>query len=141
MVKKFGEAPEGINILAVLCFVGALIFMSLGMFVFSFADSVKGIDPSMLAAAGVVIPSTGVVILVGLFLVAFSVLCYFLAKGLLAGKNWARVIVGVGAGLSIVLGIIGISNGTYIGSASSTIVNGLIFWYLFFKEDTKKFFK
>ncbi len=144
MVKKVSEAPEGIKILAVLYFASALIFIGVGMYIFNFADSIKTIDPGdlvMLAVAGISLPGPGPMALIGLLFVAVSIFCYFLAKGLLAAKAWAKLVIGIGVSLSIVFGIIGIFNGTYFGSLSSIIVNGLILWYLFFKESTKKFFK
>jgi hypothetical protein len=141
MVKKVSEAPEGIKILAVLYFISALAIMLIGMFAFSFADSAKTIDPSMLTMAGIILPSSGIIVFIGLVFVAISILCYFLAKGLLAAKLWAKITVGIVVSLSIVLGIKSIFNGIYFGSLSSIIVSGLILWYLFFKESTKKFFK
>lgn len=141
MVKKIGEAPEGIKILAVVYFMGALVLMFVSSFIFNIADSIKNIDPTILASAGLSIPSSGTIILIGLLFVSFSILHYFLAKGILNAKNWARIVIGAMISTAIVLGIVSIVKGAYIGSSFGIIINGLIMWYLFFKKSTKKFFK
>ena len=141
MVKKIGEAPEGIKILAAIHFASALILMFMGAFIFSLADSIKSIDPMVLAAAGVAVPNSVTIVLVGLVFVASSILFYFLAKGILNAKNWARVVIGIIVGLGIILGIANIVGGAYISSTFGLLVNGLIVWYLFFKDSTKKYFK
>lgn len=141
MVKKISEAPEGIRILAVLYFASALILMFVGSFIFNIADSVKNVDPMVLAAAGVSIPNSRTIILAGLLFVAVSILYYFLAKGLLNAKNWTRIVIGVMVSLGVVSGIIYMVKGAYIGSSFGILVNALIIWYLFFKDTTKKFFK
>ncbi len=141
MVKKISEAPEGIKILAVVYFAGALVLMFISSFIFNIADSVKNIDPMILISAGVSIPNSGTIILAGLLFVSFSILYYFLAKGILNAKNWARIVIGVMVSIGVVLGIVSMVKGAYIGSSFGIIINGLIMWYLFFKDSTKKFFK
>ena len=141
MVKKIKEAPEGVKILAFVYFAGALALMILGITAFSLADSVRSADPSALAAANLSQSNFGVILTAGIFLVLFAILEYFVGKGILEAKDWARMFMGLLSFISFVLAIRSLFNGMYASSLSGIALNGLILWYLFFKDSTKKFFK
>jgi len=141
MVKKIKEAPEGVKILAFVYFAGALVLMLLGMTAFSLADSIRSSDPAALAAANLGQANFGLVFAAGIFLILFAILEYFVGRDILQAKDWARMVMGLFSVISLVFAIRSIADGIYASGLSGIALNGLVLWYLFFKDSTKKFFK
>jgi len=141
VVKKKSNVPEGVLILAVLVFAGAVVSFLLASFMFSFADGIRSMDPSVLISAGFDGLGYGLVILLGLFFLGMSIFNYFVGQSLLIGRNWARIILGVFSALGIIVAVMNLFNGIYASGVFSLIVNGVIVWYLFTRKETKKFFK
>ena len=140
MVKKINDIPEGVKILAVLYFFGTFVLAFIGMFMFNLADAARLNGGAFVIGEGAVL-TTGVAIGTGFGLIIVAVLSYLIAKGLLRAKNWARMILIVLAVLGIISGILNMISGIYFGSTFALLINGIILWYLFFREDIKKYFK
>jgi len=73
------------------------------------------------------------------FLLALSVLSFFVARGLWKGQNWARIIEIIFAIIGGLIAILAVLSGN-IGSTINLGINGLIAWYLLFDKKVKKFF-
>jgi hypothetical protein len=148
MVKKKSDsvsgcgcgAPEGIKILAVLYFAGALIALVFGSLLFSFSDSISQ-NPAALAQAGVALPGAGTLVIVGVALLVLALFEYLVARGLLGMKNWARVVVAVLSVLAIVSAIFNLKAQMFASGIFALVANGLIVWYLMFRAKTRNLFK
>lgn len=141
MVKKNKEVPEGIKILAFVYLIGALASMIFGMIAFSLADGIRNADPSMLAAANLGQMHFVSIVIAGIMFVLLAVLEYFVARDLLKAQTWSRIFVGLFSVISFVFSARSIFGGMYASGAFGIILNGIIVWYLYFKDSTKKFFK
>lgn len=141
VVKNAGEVPEGVKILAFLLFAGALILLVFGGLMFSLADGVKNMDPTLLSESGFDQVDPWIMILAGVFLVGLGVFEYFLGRGLLSAQNWSKLVVGIVSVLGIISAVVGFSNAGYASGLFGLVVNGAIVWYLFASEDSKKFFR
>jgi uncharacterized membrane protein (DUF2068 family) len=135
-----GGAPEGVRIIGVLYFVGALIALVFGALLLSFSDSVSQ-NSAALVQSGVEIPDPSTLIYVGVALLVLSVLEYLIARGLFRLKNWARVVVAVLSVLGVVSAIMNLKDGMFASGIFSLVANGLIVWYLMFRAGTRKAFK
>ncbi|MCK5321393.1 hypothetical protein KAJ38_02340 [Candidatus Pacearchaeota archaeon] len=139
-VKSVHNAPEGVKILAVLYFVGALISFVAGGFLFSFSDNVSQ-NAALFVQQGVEIPSPITLILFGIALLGFAVLEYSIAKDILKLKNWARNAIVVFSVFGIVTAISNLTDKFFASGVFSLLVNGFIIWYLMFKIETRKAFE
>jgi hypothetical protein len=143
-MKKSGDVHEGIWILAAISFFTALISVGIGLQVFSLLDvlGTGGLplnDPTTGAPLGTV--GSGVFAGIGFGLVALGVLSYFVGRGLLKAKNWSRVAVAAIAALYGISSISALFNSMFISGIVGLGIAGLIIWYLYFKESSKKYFK
>ena len=140
MVKDKKNIPEGIWILAIISFVGAIVTA-----VFTKISFVAiGYLPAMnqwMVSQNLLPVGFQKVVFVSIFLLSITLLGYFMGRGLLKSQNWARIVLGVYMALGIITSVIGLGNGLIIANLSTIIVNGFVVWYLFFKESTKEFFK
>ncbi len=141
MVKKVKEIPEGIKILAFVYFAGAFALAIFGMIAFSLADGIRNTDSATLAAANLGQMHFSTVVIAGIFLILLAILEYLVAREILKAKAWARAIMGLLSVMSFVFAVRSIASGMYASGSSAILLNGLIVWYLFFKDSTKKFFK
>jgi|TARA_B100001971_G_C17712331_1_gene297089 uncharacterized membrane protein (DUF2068 family) len=132
---KNKKIPVGIKILSILGFIGAsiLLLMAILMFLGS-AGSITNTIP-VLALLGPTILAVGGIILLG-----FSILEFFIARGLWKGQNWARIVMIVFVVLGILGGITAIIQGQIASNIISFAINLLIGWYLIFNEKVKKAF-
>lgn len=132
MTKKTKEAPIGVKILAILSYIGAVLFLISGvamLFGGSFLANIFGI-----ASLGFGL------VLAAIVMFAFAVLDYFVGKGLWKGQNWARILIIVFAILGFVSALFSLFKGNF-GSIFALVIDGLIAWYLLLHKEVKKFFK
>ena len=80
--RSVRDVPEGVKILAVFCFVGAFISFLVGGFLFSFSDNVSQ-NAALFIQQGMAIPSSITLIFLGIVLLGFAVLEYFIAREVL----------------------------------------------------------
>lgn len=143
-MKKSGDVHEGVWILAAISFFTALLSVGIGLQVFSLLDvlGTSGLplnDPTTGASLGTV--GSGVFAAVGFGLVALGLFSYFVGRGLLKGKNWSRIAVVAVTGLYALSSISALLNSLFISGIIGLGISGLIIWYLYFKESSKKYFK
>ena len=143
-MKNSGDTHEGIWILAVLSFVFAIGLVGAGLQFFSLSDLFRGtgglpiVDPTT-GTEGVI--GSDVFLLVGVVLVGLGVFSYFLGRGLLKSKKWARIAKGVISSLVALVGLIMMFKSYITSGLAILAIGGLEIWYLFFKKSTKKHFK
>ena len=83
----------------------------------------------------------------GYILTAFAIMNFLVARGLLKGKEWARIMTIILVIVSLILGIIGIAllvveddiAGISAVDVASFIIAGVIIWYLF-RTNVKAYF-
>lgn len=144
-MKKINDVREGVWILAVLAFATALSLVAMGLQMFSLSDVFRGsaglplADPTTGAVAGSI--NSGMFFGIGLALVALAFLSYFVGKGMLKAKKWARVVIGIVAIIILAIAVVLMVNSYYAIGISGMIIAGLQIWYLFFKKSSKKYFK
>jgi hypothetical protein len=77
---------------------------------------------------------TALFIVLGILFLGCAVLDYFIGKGLWNGKNWARIVLLVLSGLSVLSSLWPFN---IVGLA----INGLVIWYIGFYEPAVRYFK
>ncbi|MGH9777661.1 MAG: hypothetical protein ACRD5I_04550 [Candidatus Acidiferrales bacterium] len=131
------DRPTGVTILAILEFLGAGLFILLGL-LFLVGFSLLG------GAAGQAGEGSGMAVLMGLGAVAgvvflaLALIPLAIGIGLWKLKNWARILVIVFSILGVLSNLAGaaipLMTGDPVSAVSSVIglgVNGLILWYMF----------
>ncbi|MCK5449418.1 DUF2127 domain-containing protein [Candidatus Pacearchaeota archaeon] len=134
------DIPEGIKILAVFCFIGALFSFIAGGFLFSFSDSVSQ-NADIFIQQGIDIPSSMELIFLGIALLGLAILQYIVARDILKLKSWARNVVVVFSVFGIITAIANLTEKFFASGIFSLLVNLLIIWYLTIRKDTRKVFK
>ena len=138
--KSAKNAPEGIKILSVFYFAGALISFIVGGFLFGFSDNVSQ-NAALFVQQGLEVPNPMTLIFFGIALLGFAILEYSIAKEILELKSWARSAIVIFSVFGIITAISNLTDGFFASGVFSLLVNGLIIWYLMFKIETKKAFK
>jgi uncharacterized membrane protein (DUF2068 family) len=80
------------------------------------------------------------VIIVGIIPLVLGIAYLVMAYGLWKGRNWARIISLILAGIGIVMGIVYIIQDNLGGGIASLIINGVIIFYLN-RPNVKAFFR
>ena len=127
--------PVGITILGILAYLGAAFTLLGGILMIVGSALVRpiieNIAPEYLGWASV--GSIGVVML-GIVFLACAVLNYFIAKGLMNGQNWARILV-------LVLSVLSLLSSLWPIDIVGILITGLIIWYVGFNKEAVKYFK
>ena len=133
VVKK--EMPLGVKILSILGYMAAALMLLLAilMFVGSAGSLVSNVP-------GLALLGTSLFVVGGIILLALAALEFFIARGLWKGQNWARIVVLIFTGLSILGGVVGMAGGEIGSNIVSLVINLLIGWYLLFKANVKAYF-
>jgi hypothetical protein len=129
------QRPTGVTIIAILAFLGAIGAACLGLLMFvgsAFVASFFANMPGMGAMAG------GVTAVIGVFCLFFAVLYGVTGYGLLALKNWARIITIVLSVIGLIFGLLGLvaafahfGMGILVGQIIRVAIAALVLWYLF----------
>jgi hypothetical protein len=128
--------PTGVKVLAILEYIGAVFLALLAlalMFGGGMLASFLGEMPLVGALAG------GLFIVMGIIILPFAVLFFFIGRGLWKGQNWARIVSIVFAALGFASGIFSLIVGDFL-SLGGILINGLIGWYLLFNVKVKEAF-
>jgi hypothetical protein len=134
------KAPTGIKVISVLYYIGAVIYALLGIFMIIGANVVvNSLISSLPNLIGIV--TSGVIIGVGIFLLGFGVLSFFIARGLWKLRKWARVLVIIFASLGVLSSLIGIIQDFNFGDLVRIIVHGIILVYIGFSVEVRKAFR
>jgi hypothetical protein len=128
------EVPVGAKIISVLYYIGAVLLLILGILFFVGAGFVDTLIPA-LGAIG-----SGLLIFVGVIIVAFAVLYFFIGRGLWRGQNWSRIVAIIFALLGVISSIYTIIVGFQIGTLIELLIVGFIAYYLLFDKGVKSAF-
>lgn len=128
---KVKDVPVGVKIISVLYYIGAALFVLLGI--------------SLLIGSGMVndlvieIVGAWLLMVAAIIMLAFGVLGFFIGRGLWKASSWARIVVIIIACLAVLTAVTSLVQGD-VSSISSLIINGLIGGYLWFNNNVKKAF-
>lgn len=135
------NVPTGIKILSILYYIGT-VFCALFGLLFIFGGSIAGSIVSKfstdLGVFGAILG--GVLVVAGILFIAFSVLSFFIARGLWKIQNWARIVAGIFAIIGALGSISSIIQGQF-GSIVTLAIEGFIVYYLFINKEVKAAFK
>jgi len=139
MTKKVSnERHWGITLLGVLGYIGAVLTLLTGLAMLTFSAYLGNLLASIPAMAdiGTIITTLGAIgfIVLGIIFIVLSILDYFIARGLLNGKNWARI-------LMLIFAALGVLSSLWPFNIVSLIIDGLIIWYLGFYKPAVGYFK
>ena len=127
--------PTGVKIISVFYYIGTALLLLLGLAAIfgagAFASMLSQIGP--LAALG-----SGMFMIMGIIAIGFSVLFFFIGKGLWNGKSWSRIVAIVLAALSILNGIYSIATG--MGGWVGLVIQIVIGLYLLLNKEVKEAF-
>lgn len=127
--------PVGVTILAVLAYIGAAFTLIGGLaLLFGSAALSAFIATWVPKAALFATAGTALFIFLGLIMIAFAVLDYFIGKGLWNGQNWARIVV-------LVLAVLSFISSIFPFNIVGLVIDGVIIWYLGFNKEAVKYFK
>jgi glucan phosphoethanolaminetransferase (alkaline phosphatase superfamily) len=136
--KVSKERHWGITVLGILGYIGAVVTFLAGLAMLIFSAYVKDMLDSITTTAEIssMITALGTIgfIILGIIFIGLAILDYFIAKGLLNGKNWARIIM-------IVFAALGILGSIQPFSIINLIIDGIIIWYLGFYKPAINYFK
>lgn len=132
IVKK--SAPVGVKIISILYYIGAAVGLIFGLSLMFGGGALS----TLLGGLGILFGS--LFIILGIILIGFAVLSFFIGRGLWKAQKWARIV-------AIIFGILGFLGGVFSlvgGSIGAGIVNilieGFIIGYLLFSLEVKQFF-
>lgn len=130
------ERHWGISVLAVLGYIGAALTLLAGLAMIFGSAAIASL---LAGVSGYEIFSTlgaMFIIIMGVIFLPLAVLYFFVARGLWNGKNWARIVTLVFAGLGVLNSLFALPV-----SIINLALNGLIIWYLGFYKPAVAYFK
>lgn len=122
--------PTGVKVIAIFYYIGAALFIILGLISIILAGVIGAIVPFLGVLSG----------LIFVIFIATGVFEFFIARGLWKGSDWARILVIAFAGLGIAVGLISVITGSAITGLFYLIISGAIFYYMIFNEGVKNYF-
>jgi len=147
MVKKQSDIkvnvknniPEGVWILSVILFAGALLSVLMALWMFNAADQFGTLAPQLAQYGTSEITPTTFVNL-GVLFIVLAFVSYFIGRGLLKLQKRARVVLIIVAALTLALSVFSLVSYKQLYSNTFTIVvNVVIMWYLFRKQTNSAF--
>ncbi len=136
MVKKVEKGiPTGVKVISILTYIGFALLLLAGIAFIVGGSFAETLLPD-LAEAGIV--KAGAVF-IGIVLILFAVLNFFIARGLWKGHNWARITTVIFLALAFIGDLMSLIGGNF-SSIIALIIYGLIGYYLLFNKDVKKAF-
>ncbi|MDD5699928.1 MAG: DUF2127 domain-containing protein [Candidatus Nanoarchaeia archaeon] len=131
------EVPIGVKIISILYYISAGFGVLFAIFLFAGFAFLSTLMPflSVISAMGYIL-----VIVCAVIVLAISVLSFFIARGLMKLKNWARILVLVFAGLGIVMGLYSFVSGFSFSMVIQIAVQAAIGGYLLFAKEAKRAF-
>ncbi|UZE94266.1 MAG: hypothetical protein IB618_01705 [Candidatus Pacearchaeota archaeon] len=133
---KKSTAELWVKIIAILGFIGAVLAVIAGIAMLIGGSFLPAIFPyfEQEAWGGVIVG--GVLVFVGILIMAFGVFEFIVALNLWQHKNWARIIMMIFAVLGIISGLIALPGGIV-----SLVIYGGIFYLLVLNKDIIKLFR
>lgn len=138
--KDLNKMPVGVQIISVYYYLLAAFYVIIGLFVILGANAIATLLVEASPDLAAVLTGSLMTIL-GVVLIGFAVLCFFIGRGLWKLKAWAKIVTIILA----LIGIIGIVYTIISGFGWFQIIrlaiNGAIAWYLLFCKEAKGVFK
>ncbi len=133
------QVPIGVKIIAVLDYIGAVILAILGIFlIFASASLTEYLVETI---EGIETFSAGIFIVMGIIMIAFAVLGFFVGRGLFRGEQWARIVEIIFAVLAVISSISTIVQGNASFSGIIELIIYLVIGaYLLFSKEVNKAF-
>jgi hypothetical protein len=131
------KIPVEVKVISVLYYVLAVLSLIFGILFLVGAGAIGEYTQQIPALA---VLGTGLFIVLGIIVIAFAVLDFFIGRGLWKGKNWARIIAIIIAILGFISALLSLVDGQFL-SIISLVIHGLIGGYLLFSKEVKKTFK
>jgi hypothetical protein len=131
------SVPTGVKVIAVLYYIGAVLSALFGVLFLVGAGAIGSLL-SQIPILGTL--GAGLFIVVGVIMIGFGVLDFFVGRGLWKARSWARVVVIVFAVLGAVLAIVSMAQGSILWNIFNLVVELVIGGYLIFSKDVKKAF-
>ncbi|SRR3989344_4165453 len=128
------KAPAGVKIISVLYYIGAVLSVLAGILIIVVSDYMASLVPE-LGTLG-----SGLFIFVGIILLIFGVLGFFIGKGLWNLKSWARIVAIIFAIFGIISAIYSILGEFAVRHIVSIVIHAVMGGYLFFSKDVKRAF-
>jgi uncharacterized membrane protein (DUF2068 family) len=127
--------PTGVTILAVLCYLGAACSILVGLAMFLGMGAIGAMMEASMPGATAMMGAIGAGL--GIVIMLFGVLYFFVGWGLWTLKNWARIVALVLTFISLGLTVLGLFGSLITFEPVSLFFNlvfvgiyGLIAWYL-----------
>lgn len=132
------ERPTGITIISILVWLYALAYLIIGLYIITAApkDLTNNLLLQLLNLNFIILNGHGTI---GAYIIITGIVLGIIGIFLWKGKRWAKIIVGVIVGISILRSTRGIVYPN-VGDIISFIIYLLIFIYLFFFKSAKEFF-
>jgi uncharacterized BrkB/YihY/UPF0761 family membrane protein len=132
------EVPTLVKVIAVLSYilsVGLLIFGILAIVAAAYVGALLGSFEGSLGFLG-----GAIFVVLGIIMIAFAVLYFFIGRGLWKGQPWARIVAIILLALGVIFALIGMIGGEVTENIFSLVINGLVGGYLLFSKDVKEAF-
>ena len=129
------ERPTGVVVCAVLYYIGAALYVLLGLLMLSGSSYIAQIFSEYGLGSGF----AGIISVIAVILIGLAVLCFFVAKDLYKGANWAMIAAIIISAIGLLDGLrsLGFSPGAAVLQLA---LSGFVVFYLIFNKDAKKFY-
>jgi hypothetical protein len=118
------------RVVSVLEYIGGGLAVLGGIFIFLLGNE-AGTDVAMLSFLGRA---------VGIVVIALGLLGLAIGYGLWTQRNWARILVLIGAGISALGALMDLFSGN-AGAIVQLAISGVLIWLYAFQKDMRKLFK
>jgi len=134
MAAATAGVPVLVKVIAVLYYIGAALAL-IGGVAMIFGSAALGTYMSAAIPGGEALGvlGAGLFIVVGIILIAFAVLDFFVGRGLWKAKKWARIV-------AIIIAILGVISAITSFAWVSLVIHALIGGYLIFSKGVKAAF-
>ena len=118
-------------------FVGLVIGIILGLLFLVGAGTISSFASQnfLLGAIG-----AGLFVVIEIILIGFSILGFFVGRGLWKARPWARIVAIILSALGILVAAISMIQGNIVGNIVSLVIQLVIGGYLLFSSNVKKAF-
>lgn len=133
------KIPTGVKIISIVYYITSVLGLLMGLLFFIGAGFI-GVLLEQVPTLQVI--GSGLFVVIGIIIIALSILGFFIGRGLWKGKNWARILAIIFTIIGIVLIISSMINGGGItGGIIQLGISAVIGGYLWFSQEVKKAFK
>ncbi|MEA3429735.1 MAG: hypothetical protein U9R08_00520 [Nanoarchaeota archaeon] len=126
--------PTIVKVFSVLFYIEAVLSFLLAIAAFIGGSLLNALGQSFLSMF------SGIAVGLGVGLLIWAVLSFFIGRGLWKGQNWARILASIFAILGFLMSILSLMGGAIVSGILSLLITGLIAYYLLFNKDVKRAF-